>query len=109
MVTEAPVQGWAQWIADIGDMVRVCETEEALTRLQQTYRRELRQLATVDPEGFAATGTRFQERRNAVTRKVARPAQVAVRPVNGARRSLRARSKPSTVAHNGDVVLDAPA
>jgi hypothetical protein len=64
IVDEAPVQGWDQWIADISDMIRGCETSDALTRVQQTYRRELRQLASADKAKFSLVGTSFQEKRD---------------------------------------------
>src|SRR5205085_11624178 len=35
-----PVQGWQQWCADISELVTSCESEDAILRVQQTYRRE---------------------------------------------------------------------
>lgn len=38
----APVQGWDQWSQDIMEIVRLCESMEALDRVQDTNRALLR-------------------------------------------------------------------
>jgi hypothetical protein len=40
-----PDQGWEQWVADVSDVIRVCETSEALDRVQETHRRTLHALS----------------------------------------------------------------
>lgn len=40
-----PVQGWEQWVQDVADVVRVCETGEALDRLQNTNRARLKSIS----------------------------------------------------------------
>jgi hypothetical protein len=35
-----PVQGWHQWCADISEMIAGCGSEDAIIRVQQTYRGE---------------------------------------------------------------------
>jgi hypothetical protein len=72
-----PVQGWEQWSLDIQDMVRVCESGDALDRMQNTYRAELRAASKRRPEIYAAIGDAVRERRQALAAQ-ARP------PVNPA-------------------------
>lgn len=110
MVDEAPVQGWAQWVADICDMVGGCETEEAVTRLQQTYRRELRGLATADKELFSSIGARFQEKRSALSQLKTATAEKRVatlaRRVGGPKPEFAGRAAVPSQAEN---VVDASA
>lgn len=60
-----PDQGWDQWAADIQEMVRVCESTEALDRVQNTYRTQLRAVSKRRPEIFGAVGEAIQGRRRA--------------------------------------------
>ena len=62
-IDPTPVQGWTQWALDIGDVVAGCETDEALTRLQNTHRETLRALAGAEPKLYESLGARIQERR----------------------------------------------
>lgn len=61
-----PDQGWDQWARDIEDMLRVCETIEALDRVQNTYRGMLRAASKRRPELYAAIGAAVQARRLAL-------------------------------------------
>jgi hypothetical protein len=61
-----PDQGWDQWARDIEDMVRVCETGEALDRVQSTYRTILRAASKRRPDLYAAIGAAVQARRLAL-------------------------------------------
>jgi hypothetical protein len=61
-----PDQGWDQWARDIEDMVMVCETGEALDRVQNTYRSMLRAASKRRPELYAAIGAAMQARRVAL-------------------------------------------
>jgi hypothetical protein len=61
-----PDQGWDQWARDIEEMVRVCETGEALDRVQNTYRTILRAASKRRPELYAAIGAAVQARRLAL-------------------------------------------
>ncbi len=66
-----PDQGWDQWSADLQDMVRICESDEALARVQTTYRSLLRAASKRRPDVFAVIGTAIAARRADVTRPVA--------------------------------------
>lgn len=61
-----PDQGWEQWSSDIQDMIRICETGEALDRLQHTYRASLRAASKRQPQIYGAIGKAMQERRMVV-------------------------------------------
>ena len=63
-----PDQGWQQWASDITDMIGICETVEALDRVQATYRGPLRAASKREPEIYAAIGAAMQGRRHTLTR-----------------------------------------
>lgn len=63
-----PDQGWDQWSADIQDMIGTCESEEALERVQSTYRALLRAASKRRPDIFVAIGKAIAERRQALRR-----------------------------------------
>ena len=71
-VDVTPVQGWDAWAQDIGSLVRGCETQEAIDRVQTTYRRELRALSATARGHFEAIGRTIAERREAL--KITSPA-----------------------------------
>lgn len=73
-----PDQGWDQWSQDIQDMVRVCDTGEALDRVQTTYRGTLRAASKRRPDVYAAIGEAIRSRRVVVT-----PALLPALPGNG--------------------------
>lgn len=58
-----PVQGWQQWVSDITDMLEGCQTEEAVARVQQTYRADLRELSKAEPWMFRRVGSLVAERK----------------------------------------------
>lgn len=58
-----PAQGWPQRVTDISDMVHGCQTEEALRRIQTTYRRELHALSARAATRYLAVGDAFLKRR----------------------------------------------
>jgi hypothetical protein len=60
-----PDQGWPQWAADIQSIVGNCQTDEALTRLQNSNRALLLSLSRADPALYAAIGTSIKARREA--------------------------------------------
>jgi hypothetical protein len=55
----APVQGWDHWADDIKEMVSICVSREALSRVQDQYRDELQSLSRERPELFRAIGSAF--------------------------------------------------
>jgi hypothetical protein len=79
-----PDQGWEQWGADVQDMVRVCESREALDRVQTTYRAQLRAVSKRQPQIFNAIGEAMQRQRRSL--KATPPA----RPVSRAAISVPA-------------------
>lgn len=58
-----PDQGWDQWAFDIQDMIRICESEEALDRVQNTYKGHLRAASRRRPDLFTALGAVIRGRR----------------------------------------------
>ena len=72
-----PVQGWDQWVVDIVDVVRLCETGEALHRLQDTNRGLLKAIRLERPELYSSLGESIGQRRKAITSKI------AVKPASG--------------------------
>ncbi|MFC4294010.1 ERF family protein [Novosphingobium tardum] len=71
-----PVQGWEQWRDDLTEMIRVCETAEALDRVQERHRPALHALARERPALYAALGEAIAARRAALSRP-APPAPLA--------------------------------
>lgn len=61
-----PDQGWEQWSLDIQDMIRICDSPEALDRVQSTYRALLRAASKRQPAIYAAIGTAMLVRRQAL-------------------------------------------
>lgn len=62
-----PDQGWEQWALDIQDMIRICESPEALDRVQSTYRASLRAASKRQPAIYAAIGTAMLARRQGLS------------------------------------------
>jgi hypothetical protein len=77
-----PVQGWAQWCLDIEDIVKFCESEQAISTVQERNRDLLKALAREQPQLYAELGQAFvsrrqilSERRNPDTRRSGRKRQ----------------------------------
>lgn len=66
-VVPQPDQGWDAWFNDMLAIVRVCESGEALDRLQNTYRSLFRSISAARPELYAALGNAIRDRRQAVS------------------------------------------
>jgi hypothetical protein len=66
-----PVQGWDQWVADILDMVRICETGEAIDRVQNSNRHLLKALGSERPDLYSSLGQSLVARRTALAAKPA--------------------------------------
>jgi hypothetical protein len=58
-----PVQGWAQWCLDIEDIVNLCESEQAISTVQERNRDLLKALAREQPQLYAELGQAFVSRR----------------------------------------------
>jgi hypothetical protein len=58
-----PVQGWDQWSQDVIEMIRICQSEEALSRVQDTNRAMLKAVQRERSELYASIGDEFATRR----------------------------------------------
>lgn len=92
-----PVNGWAQWAADIGEMVASCMTCEAIDRVVTTHRPLLAALAREQPELYAKLGENIAARRTALS-KAAAP--ISVKPATAARRPQARPAAGSSKAHS---------
>lgn len=54
-----PVQGWDQWADDIKEMVATCISIEALGRVQERYRSQLRSISRERPDLYGSIGSDF--------------------------------------------------
>jgi hypothetical protein len=61
-----PINGWDQWLADMSEMIRVCDSIEAIERVQLTYRAPIRSSSKRRPDIFEAIGKTLAERRTAI-------------------------------------------
>lgn len=59
-----PVGGWEQWACDVIDLLGLCESEEALTRVQDTNRALLKALSRERPGLYRGIGDAFQRRKS---------------------------------------------
>jgi len=62
----APGQGWDKWTADVIDMICACQTVEALSGVQERYRKMLASLSRERSDLYGAVGARIAERRQAL-------------------------------------------
>jgi hypothetical protein len=58
-----PVQGWDQWSRDLCELFAGCTSEDAVLRVQSTYRDQLRTLSRRRPDLFALVGRTIAEQR----------------------------------------------
>jgi len=61
-----PLQGWTQWSLDIEDILSLCESEQAISAVQECYRDLLKALAREQPQLYAELGEAFVSRREAL-------------------------------------------
>jgi hypothetical protein len=64
-----PVQGWPQWAADVIDTIGICETEEALVRVQDGKRAQLKAISRERNTLYVAIGEAFACRRTALAER----------------------------------------
>jgi hypothetical protein len=64
-----PVQGWAQWCLDIEDIVNLCESEQAISTVQERNRDLLKALAREQPQLYAELGQAFVSRREVLSQR----------------------------------------
>jgi hypothetical protein len=61
----APPQGWEQWARDIADIVEVCESEQAITLVQESHRELLLALGRERRDLYTDLGAAFERRLHA--------------------------------------------
>jgi hypothetical protein len=61
-----PLQGWMQWCLDIEDIVGLCETEQAISIVQERNRDLLKALGREEPDLYRSLGQTFACRRAAL-------------------------------------------
>jgi ERF superfamily len=66
-----PVQGWEQWARDIEDIVSVCESEQAISLVQERHRELLKSLGRERPDLYRQLGECFGVRREALQQRAA--------------------------------------
>jgi hypothetical protein len=64
-----PVQGWPQWCLDIEDIVSLCESEQAISTVQERNRDLLKALAREQPQLYAELGQAFVSRREVLSQR----------------------------------------
>jgi hypothetical protein len=64
--TGEPVEGWEQWAKDVMDTLGICESIEAVDRVQSGKRSQLRAIGRERPDLYAALGECFSQRRQAL-------------------------------------------
>lgn len=68
-----PIQGWEQWVRDIEDIVRVCESEQALSLVQERHRELLKSLSRERQDLYQQLGECFSTRREVLSDRDRRP------------------------------------
>ena len=68
-----PLQGWRQWCLDIEDIVSLCESEQAISTVQQRNRDLLKALAREQPQLYAELGQAFVSRREVLAARSSPP------------------------------------
>jgi hypothetical protein len=77
-----PIQGWEQWARDIEDIVGLCESEQAISLVQERNRELLKSISRERQELYRELGECFAARREALKERAS------------ADRPRKARSKP---------------
>ena len=62
-----PVQGWDQWSKDVIEMIRICQTEDALTRVQDSNRELLKAIQRERTELYSTIGAEFASCRRSIS------------------------------------------
>jgi hypothetical protein len=64
--TGEPVEGWEQWAKDVMDTLGICESIEAVDRVQSGKRPHLRAISRERPDLYTTLGECFSQRRQAL-------------------------------------------
>lgn len=75
-VRPEPPQGWRQWCLDVEDIVSLCESEQAISSVQERNRDLLRSLSREQPHLYAELGQAFNSRREVLTTASVQPKRV---------------------------------
>jgi hypothetical protein len=73
MHSPEPLQGWTQWCLDIEDIVSLCESEQAISTVQERNRDLLKALAREQPQLYVDLGQAFASRREVLAERAASP------------------------------------
>ena len=68
--TPEPPQGWTRWCLDIEDIVSLCESEQAISTVQERNRELLKALAREQPHLYAELGQAFVGRREVIANRI---------------------------------------
>jgi hypothetical protein len=91
-----PVQGWHQWARDIGDIVSVCESAQAIDLVQERNRELLKALSREQPDQYARLGEVFTAR-TATLRERAAKEKASAEAMKLKRRPKREQRTPEAV------------
>ena len=93
-LTGEPIEGWEQWAKDVIDTLGICESIEAIDRVQSGKRPQLRAISRERPDLYAALGECFAKQRQALLAPPCPPKKVRKPYVR--RDKAVARSEPAT-------------
>lgn len=82
-----PLQGWTQWCLDIEDIVGLCESEQAISTVQERNRDLLKALAREQPQLYAELGQAFVSRREVLAERSQAPKVKRPRAADGAKQN----------------------
>lgn len=82
-----PIQGWQQWARDIEDIVSLCESEQAISLVQERNRDLLKGLSREQPDLYRQLGESFGARREALANRP--PADAGRQRKRGSRRASK--------------------
>ncbi len=68
-----PIQGWEQWARDIEDIISVCESEQAISLVQERNRELLKSLSRERQELYRQLGECFNARLEALRQRTSSP------------------------------------
>ena len=92
-----PVQGWKQWCLDIEDIVALCESERAISIVQERNRDLLKALAREQAQLYAELGQAFVTRRETLAARSCE--KKPSKRVRSTQRSKASAAQPNEVEH----------
>lgn len=91
-----PLQGWEQWCLDIEDIVSLCESEQAISTVQERNRDLLKALAREQPHLYTQLGQAFLGRREVLD-------GIRKKPIKSGRSGTSAARSKANGAQRADV------